>query len=277
MGKTPRLRKADEASARAKALSNALTKGQAKDAKADAREIPSDIGFVAALLSPSIMTQIVQAHGPINQIKIHWPTPGQVLFHMAMTAAVATLAAVAFRSHSHEAVWSLERYVKWPELNEAAPMTKERLTSWSSGPFDCFQDIDTCCWTCWCPGVRWAGTVDMVGLLTFWPAFLLFLLFELLAMIPFGGCCCLGWIAVLTYYRLQLRFAPVLLLSISQSHLKSLVSTVGVGLPCTHRPQRCPKTHGHASLRDGSPTLYLDAIDGSFHTQSASHRLLIPL
>ena len=58
-----------------------------------------------------------------------------------------------------------------------------------------------------CPGVRWAGTVDMLGLLTFWPAFLLFLLFELMAMVPLGGCCCCGWMMVLTYYRNQLRVA----------------------------------------------------------------------
>ncbi len=41
----------------------------------------------------------------------------------------------------------------------------------------------------------------MLGFLTFWFAFVLFLVIELLAMIPFGGCCCCAWIAVLTYYR----------------------------------------------------------------------------
>ena len=37
--------------------------------------------------------------------------------------------------------------MKWPEINEAA-MAKEKLQSWSSGPFDCFEDMNICCWTC---------------------------------------------------------------------------------------------------------------------------------
>eukprot|EP00490_Sorites_sp_Unknown_P013703 CAMPEP_0114680290 /NCGR_PEP_ID=MMETSP0191-20121206/53941_1 /TAXON_ID=126664 /ORGANISM="Sorites sp." /LENGTH=229 /DNA_ID=CAMNT_0001956847 /DNA_START=121 /DNA_END=810 /DNA_ORIENTATION=- len=162
------------------------------DVKANERENPTAVGL--SLLSPSIMTQVLQAPA-INKIQIRWPTPGQVLSHMALFAAVTTLAALAFR-----------RYVTWPDVDESL-MPKEKLTSWSTGPFDCFQDMNSCLWTCFCPGVRWAGTMNMVGLLTFWPAFLLFLFFELVAMIPLGGCCCLGWVAVLTYYRNKLRVA----------------------------------------------------------------------
>lgn len=153
----------------------------------------TEIGIV--LLSPSFLTQALQAPGPITKIQIRWPTPGQLLSHMAVFAGITTVAAFLFR-----------RFVPWPEVDETL-MAKEKLTSWSSGPFDCFQDATTCCWTLFCPGVRWAGNVDMVGLLSFWPAFLLFLLFELLAMIPLGGCCLCGWIAVLTYYRNKLRVA----------------------------------------------------------------------
>lgn len=137
----------------------------------------TDIGIV--LLSPSFLTQALQAPGPITKIQIRWPTPGQVLSHMALFAGITTVAALLFR-----------RFVPWPEVDETL-MAKEKLTSWSSGPFDCFQDATTCCWTLWCPGVRWAGNVDMVGLLSFWPAFLLFLMFGLLAMIPLGAKCVL--------------------------------------------------------------------------------------
>lgn len=55
-----------------------------------------------------------------------------------------------------------------------------------------------------------------------------------------------------------------------------LVSVVGVGATTLARIGLCPKTHGHASLRDGSPTLYLDAFADHVHTQSASYRFLIP-
>lgn len=53
------------------------------------------------------------------------------------------------------------KYVKWPEVNEDL-MPKEKLTSWSSGPFDCFQDLDTCCWTC-----PRAANMDMDWMLRF--------------------------------------------------------------------------------------------------------------
>lgn len=49
--------------------------------------------------------------------------------------------------------------------------------------------------------------MDMLGLLSFWPAFLLFLFFEVLSLLPLGTCCCCGLLGVLTYYRNKLRVA----------------------------------------------------------------------
>jgi len=153
----------------------------------------------AVLLNPLNVPQLVQAAivvpGRVNTIVIKWPSAGVILRHMALVAAISTTAAYIFR------IW-----VKWPDVDESA-MAKEKLSSWSSGPFDCFQDMPTCCWTFWCPGVRWAANLDILGFLTFWFAFALFLVIELLAMIPFGGCCCCAWIAVLTYYRNKFRVA----------------------------------------------------------------------
>ncbi len=62
--------------------------------------------------------------------------PGLILRHMALVAAISIAAAYIFRT-----------WVKWPDVDESV-MAKEKLSSWSSGPFDCFQDMPTCCWTC---------------------------------------------------------------------------------------------------------------------------------
>ncbi|CAJ1335697.1 unnamed protein product [Effrenium voratum] len=138
--------------------------------------------------------QVLQEPAKIQQIRIRWPTPGEIALHMAVAAAITTGAALAFR-----------HFVKaWPEVHEDA-IAKEKLNVWSSGPFDCFQDMSSCCWTCWCPGVRWAANVDMMGFFSFWPAFLLFLALELLSTVPLGSICCCSWLAVLTYYRNKMR------------------------------------------------------------------------
>lgn len=89
----------------------------------------------------------------------------------------------------------------WPEGD---PTSAEKdLSKWSSGPFECCDDISTCCCACWCPEIRWAENLSMVGLLNFWAAFALFLLFSLLSgILPFM------WVvicAVGVYYRQTLR------------------------------------------------------------------------
>jgi len=44
------------------------------------------------------------------------------------------------------------------------------LTDWSSRKFACDEDCNIFCCAFWCPCFRWADTLDMVGLLSYWPA-----------------------------------------------------------------------------------------------------------
>mmetsp|Transcript_133947 Transcript_133947/g.317620 ORF Transcript_133947/g.317620 Transcript_133947/m.317620 type:complete len:253 (+) Transcript_133947:79-837(+) len=143
---------------------------------------------------PAHWLQVQMQETPVR-IQIRLPSAGQVLGQMAVMAVIATAAALAFR-----------RYVPWPELNEAA-MDKEKLSAWSSGPFDCFEDMGVCCWTCFCPAARWAGNMDMAGLLSFWLAFGIFLSMLLLTQIPFAGLFSFVLMGILTYYRNKLRVA----------------------------------------------------------------------
>lgn len=141
------------------------------------------------------LTQMLQEPRSVQHLRIQLPSAGEVTGHLIILATLMTAAALTFRYMA-----------KWPEVDESM-MPKEKLSSWSSGPFDCFEDMNICCWTCWCPGVRWAGNMDMMGFLKFWPAFFLFLFFDLMPAIPFCSCLCCGWCAVLTYYRNRLRAA----------------------------------------------------------------------
>ncbi|CAJ1399929.1 unnamed protein product [Effrenium voratum] len=54
--------------------------------------------------------QVLQEPAKIQQIRIRWPTPGEIALHMAVAAAITTGAALAFR-----------HFVKaWPEVHEDA-------------------------------------------------------------------------------------------------------------------------------------------------------------
>jgi len=68
----------------------------------------------------------------------------------------------------------------------------------------CFEDMELCCYSCWCMGCRWADNVNALGLLSFWLALVLFIVLTQFAQIT--GL--LGWIVmalVFTYYRQQMR------------------------------------------------------------------------
>jgi len=54
-----------------------------------------------------------------------------------------------------------------PEVQED---TEADLTDWSSRKFACGEDCNAFCCAFWCPGLRWADSLAMVGLLSYWPA-----------------------------------------------------------------------------------------------------------
>jgi len=118
-------------------------------------------------------------------------TTKQIVVNIIVSLSLACIAAVLFR-----------KYDQWPAVDES--VKNSNLKQWSSSPFDCFADMPICLWSCCCPAVRWAGNMEMVGLLTFWVAFGLFMGFEVLGMagIGLGG---LAIILMLTYFRNKIR------------------------------------------------------------------------
>lgn len=123
----------------------------------------------------------------------------------ASTIGLRTLIWVAL---SCAAACYFKKFVKMPAAADDSAETKATLTKhWSSGPFDCFSDMPICCWSCCCPAVRWAGTMEMVGLMGFWAAFALIVCLEILGMIPVLAIVSLALPFVLTYFRNKLRVA----------------------------------------------------------------------
>lgn len=97
-------------------------------------------------------------------------------------------------------------YRRQKQLPQAISSRPEQdFEDWSSGPFDVFQDCYICCWACWCPCIRWADNMDMLGFVNFWVALLIFCGVILLNTVP-GGIL-LWFVASLLWmsYRQQLR------------------------------------------------------------------------
>lgn len=69
---------------------------------------------------------------------------------------------------------------------------EQDFNDWTSGPFDFFpglsffSDLKVCCWSCWCPCIRWADNMDMLGILSFWVGLLVFCGLVLLNTVPGG-------------------------------------------------------------------------------------------
>lgn len=92
---------------------------------------------------------------------------------------------------------------RFPQAISSRP--EQDFKEWSSGPFDVFQDCSVCCWAVWCPCIRWADNMDMMGFVSFWVALLIFCGVILLNTVP-GGIL-LWFVASLLWmsYRQQLR------------------------------------------------------------------------
>jgi len=70
--------------------------------------------------------------------------------------------------------------------------------------FSCFGDPQICCFTCCCWPIRWADTMRMAGLMSFWVALFLFLGLEIITVINSTvGTFLL--VLVTVYYRQKLR------------------------------------------------------------------------
>mmetsp|Transcript_43962 Transcript_43962/g.71257 ORF Transcript_43962/g.71257 Transcript_43962/m.71257 type:complete len:257 (+) Transcript_43962:112-882(+) len=93
---------------------------------------------------------------------------------------------------------------QWPPADP--DMQGFNLRVWSSGPFDCFQDIPISCWSCFCPAIRWADSMAMIGQVGFWLGLTVFVVFNLLSSGGTYGIC--AWVtacAVFAFFRQRFR------------------------------------------------------------------------
>lgn len=138
------------------------------------------------------------------------PAPGSFreLFLLSvpeLTAATITWivlsVVVAFLYHTHKAVQPIN-----PELNNE--VEQEKLKTWQVGWFHCMfcGDPALCFWSCCCPAVRAAHSLDLMQLAPFWMAFALIYALMVLDFLTVE----MSFIVltlVFTYYRRQIRKA----------------------------------------------------------------------
>lgn len=83
--------------------------------------------------------------------------------------------------------------------------TQEELSEWQSEWYQFYRYPEIFCWSCCCPCIRWAHTMDWLHILDYWPAF--FLYFLLSAVNQFTGFIFVGicFTVMLTMYRQKMR------------------------------------------------------------------------
>jgi len=87
---------------------------------------------------------------------------------------------------------------------ESAAIENE-LSDWNSEWYQCYRYPEIFFWSCCCPCIRWAHTMDLLQFLDYWPAFLVFFLLEIMnqlsALIFFGFFLTM----ILAFYRQKMR------------------------------------------------------------------------
>lgn len=140
---------------------------------------------------------------------------GLALVSSAIWCTLVVLAACVYRSQK-----------QFPQA-VSSRSTKD-FDDWTSGPFDFCTDAKVGCWSCWCPCIRWADNMDMLGIVSFWVGLLLFCGLIMLTTIP-GGL--LLWlVAVLLWmsFRQQTR----LKFDMEKSTLRTLIGDCALYCCC---------------------------------------------
>jgi len=135
-----------------------------------------------------------------------WPPPLPALaptelmwwFVFAVLQLVLTVALAAY----------YERHRAWPKPGASDPTAATQpFDEWSSGVCECLSDQETCCWSCWCPAIRWADNMSTTRTLNYWVGFVVC---AAPIFIIFGPYCILLWlptVLAMTWYRQRFRAA----------------------------------------------------------------------
>lgn len=90
-----------------------------------------------------------------------------------------------------------------PDLSTEAE--RNRLTQWSHGLFGCANDPQVFAMACCCPAIRWAHTMELVGIFTFWAGFAIFFSLSVLNAFTAGMVVWLLLAGFCAYYRQLFR------------------------------------------------------------------------
>lgn len=122
---------------------------------------------------------------------------GQLCIYTASTAALLIVVALVYRHMKKDPEGApSDGYEHKAELLDRR---------WRFGLFDCFGDLNVCCFTCCCPAIRWADTMRMAGYLGFWTAFILFMGLQLLSQLSAGITGFILLIVLIVYRQRQRR------------------------------------------------------------------------
>lgn len=121
----------------------------------------------------------------------------ELLMSALIYAVLATLLAYYYKSHKAPV-----------EPKKAAD--ESTFSTWTTdilNPSDWAKDPAVCAMACCCPAIRWADSMQMVGIFSFWMAFAIFLAIETLNAITSGALFWLVLAVVVAINRQKLRTA----------------------------------------------------------------------
>jgi len=83
--------------------------------------------------------------------------------------------------------------------------TRRQLSKWQFAWYHCASDPEVCFWSCCCPWIRWAHTMDLLHVMEYGPAFAVFFMLELVNRATAFMFIGVYFTMLLVYYRQKVR------------------------------------------------------------------------
>lgn len=94
--------------------------------------------------------------------------PGEVVVSRRQYAAAIASYVVVWSALVALVAFLYRRAKVWPSIDPEREYVD--FTKFASGPFDCLKDPKICLWSLFCPFIRFADNMSMLGIVGFWPA-----------------------------------------------------------------------------------------------------------
>jgi len=116
--------------------------------------VPEALGLLGGRLS------LGGSGGPVR--------PGEVVIPRQKYAAAIVSYVVVWSALVALVAFLYRRAKVWPSIDPEREYVD--FTKFASGPFDCLKDPKICLWSLFCPYIRFADNMSMLGIVSFWPA-----------------------------------------------------------------------------------------------------------